>query len=220
MQHRGRRDRHLRRHMRDLGVPLQEAEVIEHRVIVGEIELADHPHRIVPGFHAGELDARIGMIEFAAGQLGEEVEVPPGAAEFAVGGELQPDRRLLVHHLLDFHVLDLLEVVGADLALLEFGAGFLDLLRAQETADFVGAKRRPGPLHLVTPLPVVDCLRVVVLTLYRVASYRSGNAQKPFQRRGIGLQRGARRIVDDGSTLQDHGAVGQSEGFSGHSARR
>src|SRR5256885_12451781 len=53
-----------------------------HRMIVGKIELADHPHRIVPGLDSGELNAGFGMKQFAAGELGEKIEMPPRAAEF------------------------------------------------------------------------------------------------------------------------------------------
>ena len=74
--------------------------------------------------------------------------MPPGTAEFAVGRELQADRSLLVHDLLDLHVLDLAQITGGNLALLEPGAGFLDLGRTQEAADLVGAEGGFGSLHV------------------------------------------------------------------------
>ena len=61
----------------------------------------------------------------------QEIEVPPGAAELAVGGELQPDLLLLLDDLDDLSVLDLLLLRGRDLALFAFGARFLDRRRAQ-----------------------------------------------------------------------------------------
>ena len=104
--------------------------MVEHRVIGGEIELADHAHGVMPGLDARELDALVGVEQLAAGQLGEKVEMPPGAAEFAVGRELQADRGLLVHDLLDLDVLDLAQLVGGNLALLQPGARLLDALAA------------------------------------------------------------------------------------------
>ena len=59
----------------------------KHRVIVGEIELADHAHRIVTGLDARELDAFIGMKQFAPVELRQEIKMPPRAAEFAIGRE-------------------------------------------------------------------------------------------------------------------------------------
>ena len=61
VQHSRRRDRHLRRDMGLVGKLLQETEVIQHRVVGGEIDLADHPHRVVPGLDARELDAGVGV---------------------------------------------------------------------------------------------------------------------------------------------------------------
>ncbi len=125
-----------------VGVLLQEAEVIEHRMVVGEIELADHADGVVPGLRRPRTGCPCrGGTARSRSSLAEEIEVPPGAAELAVGRELQADRGLLVHDLLDLHVLDLAQIVGRDLALLEPGAGFLDLRRTQQAADLVGAER-------------------------------------------------------------------------------
>ena len=43
----------------------------------------------------------------------EEIEMPPGAAELAVGGELQPDLFLLLDDLLDLAVLDRFEAAAS-----------------------------------------------------------------------------------------------------------
>ncbi len=129
----------------------QEAKVIQHRMIGGEVELADHADGVMPGLDAGELDALVGMEQFAAGQTFKKIEMPPGAAEFAVGGELQPGRGLLVHDLFDFHVLDLAQIVGRYFALLQSGARFLDARRPQQAADLVGAERGFCSLHGLTP---------------------------------------------------------------------
>ena len=126
--------------MRGVGMLFQETKVIQHRMVGGEIQLADHPDGVMPGLHPGELDALVGMKQFAAGKPGEKIEMPPRAAEFAIGGEPQAGRGLFVHDLLDLHVLDLAEIVGRNFALLESGACFLDAWRPQQAADFVGAE--------------------------------------------------------------------------------
>ena len=48
-----------------------------------------------------------GRVERDAVETSEEIEMPPRAAEFAVGGELQPDLFLLLDDLLDLAVFDL-----------------------------------------------------------------------------------------------------------------
>src|SRR5581483_8045948 len=104
-----------------------------------------------PGLHAGKLDALLRMEQLAAGELGEEIEMPPGAAELAVGRKLEAGRGLPMHDLLDFHVLDLAQLLGRNLVFLEFGARFLDALWPEQTADLVGAEGGLGSLHGVTP---------------------------------------------------------------------
>src|SRR5437868_5479382 len=151
MQHSGRRNRHLRRDMSDVGVFFQDLEMIEHRMIGREVELADHAHRVMPGLDTRELDARVGVKQFAARQLCEKVKMPPGTAEFAVGRELQTDRSLLVHDLFDLEILGLAQILRRYLALLELGARFLDALRPQQAADLVGTEWGFGSLHGVTP---------------------------------------------------------------------
>ena len=47
----------------------------------------------------------------------EEIEMPPGAAGFAVGGELQAALFLFLDNLLDLTALDLFELGRSDLAL-------------------------------------------------------------------------------------------------------
>src|SRR5215467_2625862 len=121
--------------------------MIEHRMIGGEVELADDADCVMARLDAGELDPGFGVKQLAALKLGEEIEMPPGAAEFAVGRELQADRGLLVNDLLDLHVLDLAQLVGGYLALLELSARFLDLRRTKEAADLVGTEWRLGSLH-------------------------------------------------------------------------
>src|SRR5262249_35612438 len=101
MQGRRRRDGHLRR---DLAMRLEEAEVIEHRVR-REAELALDLQALRLGLHAGELDAGRGLIRLDTVEAAEEVEVPPRAAELAVGRALQADVLLLLDDVLDLGVL-------------------------------------------------------------------------------------------------------------------
>ena len=69
--------------------------------------------------------------------------MPEGAPEFAIGRELHSDVFLLLDDLLDLFILDGLELCGGDLALVALGARLLQTLGAQETADLIGAERRP-----------------------------------------------------------------------------
>ena len=94
---------HLRR---DLGVGLQELEVREHGVVGGEVDLAGHPQALGLRLDAVELDAVVEHHALAARQMPEEIEMPPRAAELAVGGELQADLLLLPDDLADLLVLD------------------------------------------------------------------------------------------------------------------
>src|SRR5207253_994287 len=77
VQGRGRRDRHLRRH---LGVLLDEAEIVEVRM-AGEIDLADHALALGLGLDACKLDALAGGIELDAVETLVEIELPPGTAK-------------------------------------------------------------------------------------------------------------------------------------------
>ena len=85
--------------------------MLDHRV-VGEADLAVDADRPRLGLHALELDAVIELVDLDAVEHAEEIEMPPRAAEFAVGGELEPDLLLLLDDLLDLGVLDLLSSAG------------------------------------------------------------------------------------------------------------
>ena len=143
MQHRRRRNGHLRH---DAGVGLEKLEVLQHRM-VGEADLADDAQALRLGLHAAELDALVGLVDLDAVEHAEEIEVPPGAAELAVGRELEADLLLLLDDLLDLAVLDGLELGRRDRALLALGARLLERGGTQEAADMVGAERRFGSLH-------------------------------------------------------------------------
>ena len=74
------------------------------------------------GLHALKLDPVVEFVDRDAIEHAEEIEMPPGPAELAVGGELEADLFLLPDDLLDFAVLDLLELGRADRALLALRA--------------------------------------------------------------------------------------------------
>ena len=105
-----------------------------------EIQLANHTDAR-GGSERRELDAFAGVEQFATGEMAKEVEMPPGAAEFAVGGELQAGGSLLVHYFFDLEVFGLAQLVSRDLAFFQPGARFLDTRRPQQAADRIGAKR-------------------------------------------------------------------------------
>src|SRR5260221_6198328 len=138
MQRRRRRDGHLRR---DLGVGFEKLEVRQHRM-VGKADLAEDAQPLRLGLHAAELDALLGLVNLDAVEHPEKVEVPPGAAELAVGRKLKAEFLLPLDDLLDLAVLDRLELGGGDGTLFALGPRFLERRRAQEAADMVGTKRR------------------------------------------------------------------------------
>jgi hypothetical protein len=94
-----------------------------------------------------EFDALIHRHALAALQPPEEVEVPPGAAKLAVGGELQPDRRLFGDQLADLLILDGLELRRGDCSVGVFGARLFQGRRTQQAADHVGAEGGCRILH-------------------------------------------------------------------------
>src|SRR5262249_19731811 len=125
----------------------QELEMIEHRMAGREIELAGDADALRPTLDAVEFYAVVEDHLFAAGQPPEEIEVPPGAAVFAVGRELEADLLLFPDDLLDLAVVDGSKGVGRDLALLALGARLLERRAAQDRADMIGAERRLAALH-------------------------------------------------------------------------
>ena len=125
---------------------LHELEVLEHRV-VAEVDLASDADALRLGLHALELDAVIHLVDLDVVEAVVEIVMPEHAAVFAVGRALQADLFLLLDDLRDFLVLDLLQVGGADLALVALGARLGDRRRAQIAADVVGAEGRRGSFH-------------------------------------------------------------------------
>jgi hypothetical protein len=82
--------------------------MLEHRVGVRKIELADDSVALGPGLDAAKLDAVRQRDLLAAGESPKEIEVPPGASILAVGRELKADLLLFANDLPYLAVLDLL----------------------------------------------------------------------------------------------------------------
>ena len=82
-----------------------ELEMLEHRM-AGEAELAGDLEALVARVDAGKGDAGIHHVLVDAVEAPEEIEMPPGAAEFAVGDRLQAGLFLLLDDALDLAVFD------------------------------------------------------------------------------------------------------------------
>ena len=85
---------------------LDEAIVIEHGV-AQVTDLAGDADALGPRVHAGKGHALRHLIAFDAVQPFEIIEMPPAAAEFAIGDRLQADLFLFGDDLEDFRILDL-----------------------------------------------------------------------------------------------------------------
>ena len=119
----------------------------EHRV-AGKAELAGHAHAFIAGGDGGKGDPGIHDVALDAVEPPQEVEMPPGAAEFAVGDRVQAGRLLFFDDALDLAVFHRLERRGVDLAFDATLARFFQGGGPQQAADMVGAERRFGSLHL------------------------------------------------------------------------
>ena len=93
-------------------------EMLDHRVGGERAELAGNAQHHRFRVRSLELDLALAEIGFDAGQRAEEIVIPEGAAEFAVGDGLQADLFLLLDDRSDFAVLDCFERVGGDLVFL------------------------------------------------------------------------------------------------------
>ena len=82
-----------------------ELEMRDHGM-VGEAELADDADALRLGLHTLELNSRGHLAQLDAVEHAVEIEVPPGAAELAVGDPRQAYRLLLRHRFADAAILD------------------------------------------------------------------------------------------------------------------
>src|ERR1700730_8758515 len=143
VQRRRRRDRYL---WRTLGVRLDEFEMLDHRM-AGEADLAGDLGAFVARPRRGKRDAGLhdGLLDTV--EAPEEIEVPPRAAEFAVGDRLQAGRLLLPDDVLDLAVFPRSQLIRRDLALGAALARRFQRRGPQQAADMIGAERRFGSLH-------------------------------------------------------------------------
>ena len=136
-------------------------------------------------------------------QAFQEVEVPHGAAELAVGDGLQARPLLLLHQVCDGGVLGSGQLLAGDGSGGEIGARLLEGLGAQEAADDVICVGRVGDGHGWRPF--IACVarermpQACVIENYRFG--RDMHSQKEWKRgwaaraaRGVGCRR-ARRLV-------------------------
>jgi len=114
--------------------------MFQHRVIA-EAQLAHHAHAVRFGLDAVELNALLCFEQLDALQAAEKVEVPPGAAEFAVGHHLQTVGDLLADDVADRFIFDAGQLGFINLAGGVLLARVFDGDWTQETADGIGAKR-------------------------------------------------------------------------------
>jgi hypothetical protein len=131
---------------------LQASEMNEHRMVSGKSQPTHDMRRLRLGVHALELNSMSRVAYFDAVEHSEEIEVPPGTAEFSVCDTFEPDRFFLGDDLRDFAIFDVFESGRVYRARFAFGAGFLDRCRAQDAADMIGAERRLGSKsHISSP---------------------------------------------------------------------
>ena len=84
IKRRRRRDRHFRRAGR---VGFEKLEMLQHRM-AGKADLAGNLHALVARRYRGESDAGVHHMALDAVEAPEKIEMPPRAAEFAVGDRL------------------------------------------------------------------------------------------------------------------------------------
>src|SRR5208282_1668138 len=103
------------------------------------------------GLDAVKLNALVGGVKRHAIEMPEEIEMPPGAAKLAVGGELQPDFLLLFDRVADLAVFGRAQRGIGNFVALVLGARLLQRGGPQQAADVIGAERRLGSLHRLPP---------------------------------------------------------------------
>ena len=145
MQHRRRRHGELGRALLHHG--FQEFEV-RHHARLGAAQLASDEHRRRLRLDALELHAvvRIALShELNAVEAGDEVDVPPVAAEFAVGDRRKAEILLQLHHLANQAIFGILQLRGGRASQAYLLAHVMQLVRPEQAADVVGAK---GSAHV------------------------------------------------------------------------
>ena len=87
-----------------------------------------------------ELDLALAEIGLDAVKRAQEIVIPEGAAEFAVGDGFEPDVFLALDDLLDLAVFHRLQRFGRHLSLFTLRPRLLQRRRAQQAADMIGAE--------------------------------------------------------------------------------
>ena len=85
--------------------------MLDHRM-AGKADLAGDLDALIARRHGGKRDAGVHDVLLDAVETPEKVEMPPRAAEFAVGDGLQPGGFLLLDDVLDFAIFDRLQFGG------------------------------------------------------------------------------------------------------------
>ena len=88
-----------------------------------------------------ELDRHPALLDHAV-ELRQEIDVKERAAEFTVGDAAQAEVLLELDDLADRAILDRAQLGGRKRCALRGSARLEQILRPQETADVIGAKRR------------------------------------------------------------------------------
>src|SRR5687768_2669521 len=136
-------------------------------------DLARHHHgrRLLVRALELRLAVDIAGRELDAVEAVQEVDVPPVAAELAVGDRLQADVLLQLHRLADRLVLGGLQLAGGGGALAHLLAQVVQLMGTQQAADVVGPEWR---FHLGTPYAA--CFSASALS---VASHVKSRSSRP-----------------------------------------
>ena len=160
---------------------------------VGEDRLAQRHALLDVQRRRRELDRPLGVAELDLdvvlrrgdpAELVDEVHVPRGAAELAVGGRLQPDLLLLAHDVADRLVLDPLQLLGVDAPRLEVLARLQQRGRSQQAADVVGAEGWRGSRGHARNLPLVRAAHTCAQTGVTRARWRRGSRARHGRRPG------------------------------------
>ena len=110
--------------------------------MAGKSQLSGHPHGPRLGLDAVKLDSLLGVVAFDTFEPLEEIEMPPGPAELAVGRSLETGLLLPGDDLADLPILHIAEPFGGDFAGLAPGARLLQRCRAQQAPHHIGPEGR------------------------------------------------------------------------------
>ena len=89
--------------------------MLEHRM-AGKAELTGDAYAFITRHDGGKSDPAVHDMALDAVEPPEEIEMPPGAAEFSVADGLQADGFLFADDVFDLAILDRAQRVGRDLA--------------------------------------------------------------------------------------------------------